>query len=117
MLFAWSSAQLETCCASTAQLRTAAGEQAAAAEDLLHLIAQAPTLADLGGLRSVRIGVRAGNLTLSMEDVDIHAHPLTPDGLAHPLASRASLLEHASSEALLVHDFHVRGRTILRLAS
>lgn len=117
MLLAWSSTQLKVCCLSGVQLRAAAGDQVAAAEDLLYLVTQAPMLRDLGSLQSVRVGVHAGNLTLSMDEVDMHAYTLSPDGVARSLPNRASLLEHASSEALLVHDFHVRGRPILRLAS
>lgn len=117
MLLAWSSTSLQVCCLSGAQLRAAAGDQSAAAEDLLYLISQAPMLGDLGPLRSVQIDVHSGHLTLSMDEVDMHANTLSADGVALPLPNRASLLEHASAEALLVHDFHVRGRSILRRAS
>lgn len=117
MFLAWTSTPLRDCCLSGVRLRDAAGDQVAAAEDLLYLVTRAPKLGDLGQLRSVRVGVDAGNLTLSMDEVDMYAHTLTADGVARVLPNRASLPEHASSEALLIHDFLVRGRTILRRAS
>lgn len=117
MLLAWSSTRLKVCCLTGVQLRAAAGDQVAAAEDLLYLVTRAPMLRDLGSMQSVRLGVLAGNLTLSMDEVDMHAHTLSSDGVARSLPNRAPLPEHASTEALLVHDVHVRGRSVLRRAS
>lgn len=117
MFLDWSSESLKDCCFSRARLREIAGDQAAAAEDLLHLVSHAPTLTHLGTLRSLRIDVDSGGLTLSMEEVEMRAHTLGPDGTTQPIANQASLLEHASSEALRVDDLHVRGRSILRHSS
>jgi hypothetical protein len=61
--------------------------------------------------------VKAGKLTLSIEEVDMHARPLTPAGVPGVIANRASLRDHSASEALLIHDLRVRGRSILRRAS
>lgn len=117
MQLAWFDPQLEGYCTSAARLRVAAGGQVDAAEDLLYVVAQAPHLGDLAQFRSVRMDVEAGNLTLSIEEVDMHARPLNPAGVPSIIANRASLLDHAASEALLIHDLHVRGRSILRRAS
>jgi hypothetical protein len=47
----------------------------------------------------------------------MHAQPLSSHGLPLKVADRSSLTKHAHSQALLVHDFRVRGQSILRLAS
>lgn len=117
MQFAWYDPQLEAHCTSGARLRVAAGDQVEAAEDLFHVVAQAPNLGDLARFRSVRVGVKAGRLTLSIEEVDMHARPLSPTGVPSVIVSKASLPDHSGSEGLLIDDLHVRGRSILRLAS
>jgi hypothetical protein len=99
------------------RLRAVAGGQTEAAQDLLYVVSQSARLADLATFRSVTIGVKAGNLTFSIEEVDLHAQPLSPGGTPHTIVSRASLPDHASSQALLVQDLRIRGRSILRLAS
>lgn len=109
--------RLEGYCTSGARLRAAVGDQAEAAEDLLHVVSQAPRLGDLAAFRSVRMDMQAGTLTLSMEEVDMHAHPLSPEGLLGSIGVRGSLLEYAATEALLVRDLHIRGESILRRAS
>ncbi|ASN21643.1 hypothetical protein CGK93_19690 [Arthrobacter sp. YN] len=63
--------------------------------------------------QSVQIDVDAGKLALSIEEVEMHVRPLSPDGVPRDVLSRASLSDHASSKALLVQDFHIRGRSIL----
>jgi hypothetical protein len=113
---AWLSPQLEDSCVSGVHLRAVADGQVAAAEDLLHVVAHAPRLANLVTFQSVRIGVNAGNLTLSIEEVEMHVRPLSPDGVPRAVLDRAALPDHASSQALLVQDFHIRGRSILRPA-
>lgn len=113
MKFAWLSPQLERSCVSGAHLRAVANGQAAAAEDLLHVVAHAPRLEDLVTFQSVRIEVYAGNLTLSIEEVEMHARPISPDGIPRAVLNLAALPDHASSQALLVQDFHIRGRSIL----
>lgn len=117
MRLAWFDPQLEDCCTSEARLRVAVGSQVNAAEDLLHVVAQAPQLGDLAHFRSVQMGVSAGKLTLSIEEIDMHARPLNPAGVPSTIADWASLLDHAAFEALLIQDLHVRGRSILRRAS
>jgi len=114
---AWFGSQLEGYCTFGARLRAVAGDQVEAAEDLFHLVSQAPRLGDLAAFRSVNTDVRAGNLTLSIEEVDMHARPLSPAGVPRPIASRASLLEYATTEALLVRDLRVYGESILRRVS
>ena len=47
----------------------------------------------------------------------MHARPLTPAGTPRSIPNRASLLDYATSEALLVHDLHIHGQSILRRAS
>lgn len=117
MKLAWWSPQLEDCCVSAARLRASTGDQVAAAEDLLHVISQALRLENLTAFQSVRIDVNAGSMTISIDEVDMQARPLSPDGIPRDLVNRASLPDHASAQALLVQDIHVRGRSILRLAS
>lgn len=117
MKIAWIGSRLESYCTSGARLRMAADDQVDAAEDLFHLVSQAPRLGDLGAFRSVRLDVQAGNLTLSIEEVDMHARPLTPAGVPRSIGNRAALLDYATAEALLVRDLHVRGESILRRAS
>lgn len=117
MQLAWLGSRLEDYCTSGARLRAATGDQVEAAEDLLHLVSQAPQLSDLAVFRSVRMDVQAGNLTLSIEEVYMHARPLSPAGVPRSIGSRASLLDYATTEALLVRDIHVRGESILRRAS
>jgi hypothetical protein len=114
--FAWLSPQLERSCVSGAHLRAVANGQAEAAEDLLHVVAHAPRLQNLVTFQSVRLDINAGNLTLSIEEVEMHARPLTPDGIPRAVLNLAALPDHASSQALLVQDFHIRGRSILRPA-
>lgn len=116
MQLAWISRQLEGCCVSGARLRTVADDQVAAAEDLLHVVAHAPRLKNLVTFQSVQIDVNAGNLILSIEEVEMHARPLNSDGVPHAVLDPAALPDHASSQALLVQDFHIRGRSILRPA-
>jgi hypothetical protein len=115
--FAWLSARLESYLTVSARLHAAAGNQAGAAEDLIHLVSEAPRLGDLASFRSVRMDVQAGNLTLSIEEVDMHARPLPAAGVPQSIASRASLPDYAAAEALVVQDLHVRGASILRRAS
>lgn len=117
MQLAWISPQLEISCVSAARLRAAADGQAAAAEDLLHVVAQAPRLDTLATFQSVRLDVDAGNLTLSIEEVEMHVRPLSSDGAPCAVIDRTALPDHASSQSLLVQDFHIRGRSILRLAN
>lgn len=117
MQLAWFGTQLEGYCTAAARLRAAAGDQVGAAEDLFHLVSQAPRLSDLAAFRSVRMDVLAGNVTLSIEEVEMHARPLSPAGVPRSIASRASLLDFATTEALLVRDLHVHGESILRRAS
>lgn len=116
-MFAWFEPQLEAYCTSGARLRLVARGQFDAAEDLLSVVAQAPRLGDLALFRSVHMGVKAGNLTLSIEEVEMHARPLNRAGVPSTITSGAFLLDHSASEALLIHDLHVRGRSILRRAS
>ena len=117
MLLAWSESQLESCCTSAARLRIVARGQAEAAEDLLSLVAQAPRLGDLAEFRSVQMEVRAGKLALTIQEVDMHARPLNQAGVPHTIDGGASTLDYFAAEALLVHDLHVRGRSVLRRAS
>lgn len=116
MKFAWTSPQLERLCVSGARLRAVADGQAAAAEDLLHLVKHASRFGDLMTFQSVQIDVDAGNLALSMEEVEMHVRPLSPDGVPRAVLSRAALPDHSSLQALLVQDFHIRGRSILQPA-
>jgi len=115
--FAWLDAQLQGCCASKGLLRSAAGAQAEAAEDLLCVVSQAPRLESLATFQSVRIDVKAGDLTLSIEEVDMYARPLSSDGVPCTLMDRASLLDHSVTQALLIRDLRVRGQSILRCTS
>jgi hypothetical protein len=114
---AWSDPELERCCVSGARLRLVAGAQVEAAQDLLHVVARAAQLADLMTFQSVGVDVAAGSLILSIEEIDMYARPLTTDGEPRAVAARSSLLDHSRRRALLVEDLHVRGRSILRLAS
>lgn len=116
MQLAWISPQLEDSCVSGAHLRAVANGQLAAAEDLLHVVAYAPRLENIVKFQSVRMDVNAGNLTLSIEEVEMHVRPLSSDGVPSAVANRAALPDHAKSQALLVQDFHIRGRSILRPA-
>ena len=116
MQLAWISPQLEGSCVSGARLRAVADGQLAAAEDLLHVVAYAPRLENLVTFQSVQIDVNAGNLTLSIQEVEMLVRPLSPDGVPSAVADRAALSDHATSQALLVQDFHIRGRSILRPA-
>ena len=117
MKLAWASPQLEGHCVSGERLRALPAAHAAAAEDLLHVVSQAPKLENLTLFQCIRIDTHAGNLTLSIDDVEMHVRPLSPDGVPSAPMDRASLPKHASSQALLVQDFRVRGRSIVRLAS
>jgi hypothetical protein len=114
---AWLSPQLEGSCVSGVRLRAVAGAHGAAAEDLLHVVSQAPRLENLATFQSVRIDLYAGNLTFSIEEVEMHARPLNSQGVPCGPLNRASLPNYASTQALLVQDIYVRGRSILRLAS
>lgn len=114
MLLAWSNPRLEGCCVSRARLHDAAGGLAEAAEDLLHVVSKAPYLEALRMFRSIKIGVRAGTLTLSIEEVEMHARPLSPAGDPLNIQNRASLQEYSTTESLLVQDLQVHGRSILR---
>lgn len=116
MQLAWINPQLERTCGFRVQLRAVANGQLAAAEDLLHVVAHAPRLEDLVTFQSVQLDVTAGNLTLSIEEVEMHVRPLGSDGVPHAVLDRAALPHHADSQALLVHDFYIRGRSILRPA-
>lgn len=93
------------------------GEQIEAAEDLLHVVSHIPRLQDIASFRSVRLGFQAGNLTLSIQEVDMHVRPLSAEGVPCAAVHRASLPEHALTEALLVQDLHVHGQSILRAES
>lgn len=117
MQLAWLDPQLKDHCCSGTRLRVAAGGQVEAAEDLLHVVAHVPYLGGLARFRSIRMDVQAGNLTLSIEEVDMHARPLNTAGIPSSIASKASLLDYSASEALLIHDLHVRGQSILRRVS
>lgn len=118
MRLAWLHPQLAECCTRRVALHAAAGAQAEAAEDLIHLVAQAPRLRDLAGFHSVRTDVVAvGDLTISIKEVDMYAQPLNDAGLPEALVGPASLADHALSQALLVRDFRVQGQSILRMAS
>jgi hypothetical protein len=114
---AWSDPELERCCVSDARLRLVAGTQVEAAQDLLHAVARAAQLADLLTFRSVRVGVAAGSLILSIEEIDMYARPLNNDGEPRTVAAQSSLVHHSRRGALLVEDLHVHARSILRLAS
>ncbi|MCM6763752.1 hypothetical protein NB037_15140 [Rathayibacter sp. ZW T2_19] len=94
-----------------------ANTQLDAAEDLLHAVANAPTLSALATFNSVRIGVSGGSLTFSIEEVTLHSSLLDHDGRVRRLSNRATLPEYAMSRALLIDDLHVRGRSILQIAS
>ncbi len=98
-------------------LRAAVGGHADAAEDLLHVVSQAPRLKDLATFQTVRISVNAGKLILSIEEVHMHARPLSSEGVPRTIPNRDSLPKYSMSEALLVHDLQVRGQSILRRAS
>ncbi|GAA2239854.1 hypothetical protein GCM10010413_46980 [Promicromonospora sukumoe] len=115
MQLGWSDPRLEGWCLTGARLSATLGAHADAAEDLLHVVSQAPRLEHLATFQSVQIDVDAGNLTLSIEEVDMHARPLSPDGAPYVLANRASLPDHALSQALLVQDLLIQGQSILRL--
>ncbi len=117
MLIAWISPRLEGYCTSGARLRSVAGDQTEAAEDLLYLVTQAPQLGSLAAFRSIRMDVQAGTLALSIEEVDMHARPLSPAGVPRSVSNRASLLDHATTDALLIRDLHIRGESILRRTS
>lgn len=114
MLIAWITPHLEGYCTSEVRLRSVAGDQIEAAEDLLHLVTHAPKLGSLAAFRSVRMDVQAGTLVLSIEEVDMHARPLSPAGVPRSISSRASLLDYATTDALLIRDLHIRGESILR---
>lgn len=111
------SPQLKGCCVSKAHLNAVAGEQGAAAEDLFHVVSQIPRLENIASFKSLRINVDEGNLTLSMEEVDMYVRPLSPDGVPRALVNRASLPDHALCRALLIQDLYIHGQSILRLAS
>lgn len=117
MQFAWFDSQLEECCISRSRLRAAVGGSAGAAEDLLHVVSQAPRLQDLATFKSVRIDVSGGSLTLSIEEIDMHAKPLNSEGVPRDVHSRATLPLYAQTQALFIQDLRVRGQSILRLAS
>lgn len=114
MQLAWSNPQLEGCCVSAAALGAVFQEQAQAAEDLLNVVAHVVQLDDIGAFRCVRVGVKDGFLTLSIQEVDMHVRPLNADGTVCEPVLRPSLLGHSRAPALLIHDLHVRGRSILR---
>lgn len=115
MLLAWSNPRLKVYCVSRAYLQRAAGGYAEAAEDLLHVVSQAPRLEALGTFRSVYVGLQAGTLTLSIEEVEMHALPLGPAGDPRNIRNRASLLEYSTTDSLLVQDLKVRGQSVLEL--
>lgn len=117
MLLAWNDPQLESCCTSAARLRSAALGQVDAAEDLLSVVAQAPRLGDLARFRSVLMEIRAGQLALSIEEVDMHVRPLDQAGVPRIINGGATALDYFATEALLVQDLHVQGWSVLRRAS
>lgn len=117
MLLAWSDDRLKRRCSSLATLRAISGEHADATEDLVHAVANARTLGVLLMLRSIRIGVRAGGLKLSLEETDMYARLLTPTGEPHNLASQTTLPDHAAATALIVDDLTIAGRSALSVES
>lgn len=116
-MLAWSDPELETSCVSGARLSALTGDQVEAAQDLLAVVARAPRLSAITTFQSIRIGVAAGRLTLSVEEIDMHTRPFNSDGTPQDLLDDASLNDFADSEALLVDDLRVRGKSLARLAS
>ncbi|MGB6051600.1 MAG: hypothetical protein WBG14_12195, partial [Rhodococcus sp. (in: high G+C Gram-positive bacteria)] len=117
MKLSWAHPVLEGCCTSAARLRAAAGGQVAAAEDLLHLVSQAPRLRDLATFRCVLIHIHAKGLILAIEEFEMHAQPLEPDGALGVVTPLTATPEHNDARSLLVQDVRVHGRSILELAS
>lgn len=117
MQLAWFDPQLEGWCTSRSRLHSAAGAHGDAAEDLLFIVSRATRLEELATFRSVLIDVNAGNMTISIEEVDMHARPLSAEGIPHSVDNRSSLTNYSMTQSLLVQDFHIRGQSILRLAS
>jgi len=117
MRLAWSDPQLESCLVTGARLRALLGGQAEVAEDLLSIVARAPRLAAITTFRSVHVNVTAGSLIFSVEEIDMHTRPFSPNGTPCKLEDRGSLSSHGMSEALLIEDLRVRGESVLRLAS
>lgn len=117
MQLAWSHSELESCCVGGTRLRALTGDQAEAAEDLLNLVARAPRLAAITTFRSVRVGVAAGRLTFSIEEIDMHTRPLNSDGIPQQIQDLKSLPDYATCRALVIDDLRVRGESVSRLAS
>jgi hypothetical protein len=114
---AWLDPELESCCVCSSRLRALTGDQADAAEDLLYLVARAPRLAAITTFQSVRVGVTAGNLTFSIEEIDMHTRPLNSDGIPQQVQDQKSLPDYALWKALVIDDLRVRGKSVSRLAS
>ena len=117
MRLAWVDPLLERRCRSGSQLRVAAGSRHRDAEDLLHLVAQAPHLAHLITFRSLHVDIDGDDLTLSIEEIEMRTHPLTDRGALRPVTKNQTAADHYDVGALLVRDFRVDGRSILRRAS
>lgn len=119
---AWVDPALEVLCCQHARLRAAVGSQAAAAQDLLVLLAHVPRLHDLLTFKSVQTNVGRAGLTFSMEHVELHAQPLNIDWVQGDEVTATQRRRHLQTHApviqdLLIQDLHIRGRSILRHAS
>lgn len=119
---AWVDPALEVLCCQPARLRAAVGSQAAAAQDLLVLLAHVPRLHHLLTFKSVQTNVGPAGLTFSLEHVELHAQPLNIDWVQGDEVTATQRRRYLQTHApviqdLLIQDLHIRGRSILRHAS
>lgn len=117
MFLAWSDQRLRRCCTHADQLRAASLGHAAAAEDLVCAIVRAQSLAVVLGLRSIRTIATGAGLTFSLEEAEMYARLLTADGKLRDIRPFTALSTHGDIQGLLIEEFRVGGRSILRIAS
>lgn len=80
-------------------------------------IVRAQDLAVVLGLRSITTTAAGDGLTFSLEEAEMYVRPLTADGKLRGLRPFAALSIHGDVRSLLVDEFRVGGRSLLRIAS
>jgi len=122
VLLAWQSERLRHTCWSSSRLTHACAGRVQVTQDLLGAVAHAPTLAALARSRCIRVerhGRVDRNLTgliVGLEEVQMFATPLTPQG--HPIHYVDSIWpEAAGVTALRIDDLEIAGASLLKAAS
>jgi len=80
-------------------------------------IARARSLAVVLGLRSITTTAAGDGLTFSIEEAEMYARLLTGGGTIRDAGSFKALANHGDVRSLLVEEFRVGGRSLLRIAS